>query len=164
MALIYEGMPCPLCQKSMGLQEDLFVTRDGIFPRGHPFNPLCDTAMHWNCYERWPHRAEFSRAYFQMQVRQKQSISSWAIVFLSEDVLVSVGFVAGEVAIWLAETGSDIRVPLFLWNFWIRSKWLVLRKKSSRETRDLAKVWPVLRTEFPNTRVLMNKANQNAKK
>lgn len=160
MAEVYEGVICPLCREKMDIQKNLFATSGVFFPPEHRLFKFCDAAMHWDCYERWPDRAEFASAYFQAEIDAQQNNEYWATVLLSEDVFVSVGLVADEVAVFLAETGSEIRVPTRLWNLWLRSKWIALLNRPPMEKRSLSKIWTVLKTALPNARVLTEKTKQ----
>ena len=164
MAEIYEGVTCAICRHKIDFRARVFATSGIVFAPEHRLFKFADAPMHWNCYERWPDRAEFASAYFQAEIEQQQDNPYWEVVLMSEDLLVSVGFTAGEVIICLAETYSDIRVPLSFWNLWIRSKWIVLLNRPPLEKRVLSNIWSVLKTALPNTHVLMDKANRNSKR
>ena len=166
MAIFYEGMTCILCEKEMDDHMDLFATSGVFFPEEHPLEWFCDRAMHWDCYERWPDRIEFAHGYFQMWVEAEQDNPYWGKAFLSEKVFVSVnpGIGVAEVAVLLAETGSDIRVPLILWNIWIRSRWMAERGLHSIEKEALREVWPLLRDAFPHSGRLVEAVDWTAKK
>ena len=72
MALIYDGIECPLCSKPISTQNDEIFATSGVFI--NPINSLweyCDAAMHWDCYEGWQHREEFAGLYFKQQIENK---------------------------------------------------------------------------------------------
>lgn len=64
MAIIAHGTSrCVLCG-DVNLSRPYLATSGIPFPREHHLWRFCDGPMHFDCAERWEHRREFSRAYF----------------------------------------------------------------------------------------------------
>jgi len=61
MALVWEGMPCAICEKPIEdpMGGDVVATTHFIEP-GHPLERYSDAAFHEKCYNDWEHRDEFS--------------------------------------------------------------------------------------------------------
>ena len=165
MALINECIPCPLCHKDIDLDRDLFSTWGVFFPQDHRLFAFCDMAIHWDCYERWPDRAEFAKGYFQMWVEAEQSNPYWGKALLSDEVFVTVNPSpdVSKVSVLLSETGSDIRIPLQQWNSWISNNHAPLLDLHTIEREALNKVMPLLRVTLPNAETLVNLVNWAAK-
>jgi ribosomal protein S27AE len=64
MALIFEGVTrCAICGE-LAEARPYTATTDGAFDPSQPLWKFCDAALHFDCLERWPHRAEFARGNF----------------------------------------------------------------------------------------------------
>ena len=65
MALIYKGIKCAICGR------EIDITRKGSYVAtthfiGDPNDPrhrFSDAAMHYDCFQEWPHRTEFVEKY-----------------------------------------------------------------------------------------------------
>lgn len=72
MALIAPGISrCAICG-SNDLTQPYVTTSGVIFPRGHHLWPFCDAPLHIMCVEKWAHRVEFSRGYFEAWRRRER--------------------------------------------------------------------------------------------
>jgi hypothetical protein len=54
---------CPLCRVRVGDASDLVVTSHFLRDPTDPFFPLSEAAMHYPCFQAWPHRAAFVSRY-----------------------------------------------------------------------------------------------------
>lgn len=56
---------CPICKGGFTDGRAYTVTSGVAFVPPHHLYEFCDTGLHFDCLERWPHRLEFSRGYFE---------------------------------------------------------------------------------------------------
>jgi len=65
MALIYQGIKCAICGLEIDIdREKLYVaTTHFIGDPGDPLWSFSDAAMHYDCFQAWPHREEFVQKY-----------------------------------------------------------------------------------------------------
>ncbi|HNY33002.1 MAG TPA: hypothetical protein PKO15_19145 [Fibrobacteria bacterium] len=57
---------CPLCGQGFNDGRAHVGTSDVVFPPGHFLYEYCDTGLHIDCLERWEHRLEFAKGYFDL--------------------------------------------------------------------------------------------------
>jgi hypothetical protein len=62
MALIYPGIKCSICGEPIG-ERRLVATTHFIGDQSDPLWRFSDSAMHYDCFQTWPHRAEFAEKY-----------------------------------------------------------------------------------------------------
>lgn len=56
---------CPICKGGFADGRAYTGTSGVMFVPPHPLYEFCDAGLHFDCLERWPHRLEFSRGYFE---------------------------------------------------------------------------------------------------
>lgn len=68
MAIIFPGKSqCPICGLTIN-QDDRFVaTSHFIADRDDPLWPFSDAAMHFDCFQTWPHRPRFVELYNKLR-------------------------------------------------------------------------------------------------
>lgn len=115
MAIVYEGIRCPLCDHAIALDEPFFATSGVFLPPSDSAVAMCDAALHWDCYAKWPERPRFARAYFER--RSFASNPYWVVVLSDDEVQAAVG--NERIRIQLAATGSLADVTLEEWDAWI---------------------------------------------
>lgn len=57
---------CPLCGQGFTDGRAYAATSDVAFPPGHFLYEYCDTGLHLDCLERWQHRLEFAKGYYDL--------------------------------------------------------------------------------------------------
>ena len=122
MALLIDGMKCPICAKPIDINKDEIFATSGVFINTtNSLWKFCDAAMHWDCYEHWPHRQEFAKLYFIAQIETEKQNPFWSKIYLDDDIFISANpdLPVNEVRIVVKATGSDIRVKLNEWDKWI---------------------------------------------
>ena len=71
MALIRSDSCCAICNKAL---DRPFTATSGLaFGPDHFLWHYCDAPLHLDCLETWPHREEFSRAYFDRNLRNQRT-------------------------------------------------------------------------------------------
>src|SRR5262245_7026229 len=120
MALVWDGMPCALCGETLDTSGPFFATTAFLDP-DHPLFSYSDAAMHWECYERWPHQAEFASAYFRSGIESRSANPFWGLALVSESVYVSLNPdpSVDAVLIGLRTSGTKICVSLDGWTQWL---------------------------------------------
>lgn len=117
MALLTPGSRCALCGELLG-DRPVFATSGVWLPPNHRLFRYCDAAMHGDCYEAWPDRAELARTHFEARAGSRRF---GAPVLATDDLMVFLGRLgdALEVRIFLTATASGISVPLAEWEAWL---------------------------------------------
>ena len=62
MALVYDGIPCAICEEPIDIEKPFFATSGMFIPLTDPLSLFCDAPMHWECYASWPERPSFARS------------------------------------------------------------------------------------------------------
>lgn len=63
VALIDEGSKCAICGQEIDLAGPIVATTHFIGDSNDPLWRFSDAAMHYDCFQRWPHREEFVNRY-----------------------------------------------------------------------------------------------------
>ncbi len=63
MALIFDGIECPLCGEVIDLNSQFVATTHFIGDRNDQLHRYSDAAMHYTCFQNWDHREEFIDRY-----------------------------------------------------------------------------------------------------
>ena len=63
MALVYEGIKCPLCGDIIDLKSRYVATTHFIADQNDPLWRYSDAAMHYGCFQNWEHRTAFVAKY-----------------------------------------------------------------------------------------------------
>ena len=63
MALIIDGMTCPICDQPLDIDGPLVATSHFIADPSDPLWRFSDAAMHYDCFQRREHRQEFVDKY-----------------------------------------------------------------------------------------------------
>lgn len=63
MALIFDGMPCAICDQPLHEDHPMVATSHFIADETDPLLRFSDAAMHYECFQRWEHRHEFVAKY-----------------------------------------------------------------------------------------------------
>jgi hypothetical protein len=63
MALIYNGIKCAICDTEIDLAGPLVATTHFIGDTADQLWRFSDAAMHYECFQAWPHREEFVSKY-----------------------------------------------------------------------------------------------------
>lgn len=159
MALRWEGMPCSVCKEPIaGDDRDTFATSH-FLPGSHPLWEHSDAVIHWACYERWPHRRAFARAYFESRCGWTRQNEHWGVAWQDDDVMVSTNPArpVHEIGVMLAESGTEERLDLDDWESWIESGWYdAWRHDLEREA--MAAVRPRLLAGLPTVDALLDAA------
>ena len=66
MALLFDGMKCPLCGGELRVSERMVATTHFIEDEKDPLWTFSDAAMHYECFQRWPLRQQFVSRYNQV--------------------------------------------------------------------------------------------------
>ena len=68
MALITQFTTCPLCGESVwdATDDEIVATTHFIADARDPLWAFSDAAMHYGCFQQWPHRQEFVAKYNQV--------------------------------------------------------------------------------------------------
>ena len=56
---------CPICKGDFADGRAYTGTSGVAFAPPHHLYDYCDAGLHFDCLERWPHRLEFARGYFE---------------------------------------------------------------------------------------------------
>ena len=56
---------CVICSEAISENTPFLATSGCAFAQEHSLFPYCDTGLHQRCLLHWPHRREFSTAYFE---------------------------------------------------------------------------------------------------
>lgn len=160
MALFY-GQPCPLCGMEMTPEDRLFATSHFLEPESDLWQ-FSDAVMHWDCYADWEHRPRFARMYFEARKAWNGPNPYWGVAYSDERVFVRVNpdKLVGEVDLSIAETGSEIRIPLDDWEDWLDGEWLG-GCNHAVEQDALAVVIPLLRTKLPTAEAVVSSAGMS---
>lgn len=120
MAIVLDTARCAICKEPLG-DRPYLATSGAAFEPTHRMFEYCDAPIHWDCYEPWPSRSEFARAYFELKVAAEAENPSWARVYVDEDVLVllSLSLPEEELAVCLASVGIGNHVALADWEHWL---------------------------------------------
>jgi len=160
MALLQRGWSrCPICGSVLTSGEGLFATSGVAFPDTDPLFRFCDAAMHWRCYEQWPERTRFARAYFRMWRDAAAKNHHWGIVWADDDVLLTVNPrpPVEKADVLLAATGTNMRVAVRDWESWIGGG-AVAGETRILVRRALADVLPRLRSVASSIDALKERA------
>jgi hypothetical protein len=164
MALVVRGVStCAICGR---LADDLpYLATSGVFfPPGDPLFPFCDAPLHWDCYEHWPERSRFARQYVSSRADGLLRNEYWGEALRTDLVHLSVRRKEpGEAWVWLFETGTCVRVPLFQWSSWLWDPSLSQDELHRLEITSLAKVLPTLRQQFPKPETVLAAVDWKAK-
>jgi len=114
MALILANTSCAICHEQ--LDRAYTATSGCAFGEGHPLWPYCDAPLHLDCLERWPHREQFSRGYFDAAVESRHA---------------GYGHLLFQTQSWVLVCGPNVNgghpyfaeVRLTDWPFRLYSKW-----------------------------------------
>jgi len=68
MALITQFTKCPLCGESVwnDVEDEIVATTHFIADAHDPLWRFSDAAMHYVCFQQWPHRSDFVTKYNQI--------------------------------------------------------------------------------------------------
>jgi len=164
MALIFAGMKCPICQLPLG-SEDLFTTWGVFLPADDVLCGFCDTGMHWRCYESWPNRMRFARAYFDFWIEHEKSNPYWGAAYCDDLILVTVNPLQSinSVSIRLSSTGRDVRIPLSSWNDWLNNR-CTEQCLHRLEKESLETAIPLLKERLPDANTVLASVDWHAKR
>jgi hypothetical protein len=71
MALLILGhSECPICGVHLQKDDEIFATSGCWTEPDHPLFEFQDAAMHRNCFDAWPLRAEFVASFNQYYTKQ----------------------------------------------------------------------------------------------
>jgi hypothetical protein len=168
MALIFPDSVCAICCEPLG-SAPIFATSGVFFSEGDPLFPFCDAPMHWSCYAEWPARERFARAYFELWTELEKTNPYWAKVYGDELVFVSVRLVCVspdnelEVAVWLAKTGTDIRVRSSEWTPWLDGGAAGASDLHALEIEAVREALPRLKSAIPSMQQAIQLVDWNRK-
>lgn len=63
MALLFDEMPCAICKQPLSRSARRVATSHFIADESDPLWGFSDTAMHYECFQKWEHREEFVDKY-----------------------------------------------------------------------------------------------------
>lgn len=123
MSLIVLDDVCPLCSRGFADGEDAYSAW-GLFTTDRDWAGYCTRAMHWDCYLGWDRRPQFAAmASAAWRRHVADSRDHQRVVMENPAVHVSVRLQPGgrgEVVLFFAELGADLRVDLCDWDDWLR--------------------------------------------
>lgn len=141
MAIVLGPARCAICEEPLGNRQYL-ATSGVAFDPTHRLFGYCDAPIHWDCYESWPSRSEFARAYFELEVAAEARNPYWARVYVDEEVFVSLSssLPEDELAVCLASIGIRTHIALGGWRRWLQRSYRDLQpsilSRSIGEVRD----------------------------
>ena len=129
----------------------------GLIPLGPvEIRVLNDACVHWDCFASWEYRHVFARHRFAARTRGVRSDGSWTCLLSDDSCFVEIGWEVRKVAVVLAETASEYRIPFGQWENWLNEP----SQKSSRhvvETTPLARVKATLLDLVPTRQSILEK-------
>ncbi len=161
MALIYPGATCPLCDEPIDTQGSFFATSAFLEP-DHPLWRFSDAAMHWECYERWPHRSEFASAHFLSSVESATRNPYWGVALTSDAVYISLNPdpSVNMASVGLRASGTTLQEPLDQWARWVAASPAEDLDELTRGA--LLEVLPTLRRLLPDRDALVSAVDWEA--
>jgi len=155
VALVWDGMPCALCGEPLD-PDDCFATTH-FLDRSHPLEPYSDAAMHWACYDEWPSRPEFSRAYFDAWVEQQAESTTWGLVYRSDRVAVAVSPPPEErFCLSVASAVASVQNDLSAWERLVSERLQISHLRPADRDAVVA-VFPELRAALPDADALRSR-------
>lgn len=152
MAMIIEGVTtCALCGEQ--LAERPYMATSGVwYDRGEELFDYCDAPMHWDCYERWPHRERFAEDYARSRSEMNAGNPYWETVYQDEHLYLAVSRAAAHA--WIRATGTSISFPAHAWP---------LPEGGSHPLERRALELSGLAEKFPEFQDLLDKVDWDAK-
>src|SRR5262245_5549680 len=125
MAILHEGSTCAICGRR--LERPYTATSGCAFAQDHELFEYCDAPSHLDCLAAWPHRREFSQAYYDQSLAGYRS-GAGSLLHASERWFLACGPVVeeGRIAELLKATPGEptfIEVRLAQWPFRLYSRW-----------------------------------------
>jgi hypothetical protein len=162
MAIIYDGIKCPICGQEIDINEPFFATSGVFFSMDDPLFEFCDAALHWSCYEHWPHRGRFAKQYVDMWAYSVSENPYWFLVERTAKYFIQVNpdEPVSRIDLFLYETGSDVSINLSDWNHWISSQRSAISGLYSLEARAVSQIYEELAAKFPNRDALLASVNR----
>jgi hypothetical protein len=114
---------CAICGQV--LSDSIFATGRFITDKFHEFYRFSDTAMHWNCYVKWPQQSRFASVYFEAAVltRERMGNLKWKTLLKSSEAFVGYMFADNGVSVMLRKSGTDIHLHRSRWQTWLDGGW-----------------------------------------
>lgn len=114
MALIMLGAStCAICGEKLDEHRDYMATSGVWYESDHPLYAFCDAGMHWDCYEKWPHRPKFAEDYVRSRAQANEENPYWGTVFEDEHLCLAVSRAAAHA--WIRSTGTSVSFPGHAW-------------------------------------------------
>ncbi len=114
---------CALCGEI--LSHPIFATSRFIANKSDEFYRFSDSAMHWNCYVKWPQQGRFASLYFEaaLNARELTRSQDWKTLLKSPDAFAGCVFAVNEVSVMLRKSGTNIRLHRSRWQTWLNGGW-----------------------------------------
>lgn len=118
MAIIIQGFTkCPIC--NCDLDRPYTATSGCAFPEGHYLFKFCDAPLHYTCVEKWEHRQEFSRGYFDEACLFAQQRPAGLLIKEEEWALICGPAVKGKKPYYVQIRNRDWPITLhYKWEEW----------------------------------------------
>jgi hypothetical protein len=163
MALIVPSSRCAICDELLG-GRDYLATSGVFFPPDDPLSSYCDAPLHWDCYEHWPERARFARAYVSANASSVARNEYWGLALLTDLVCLIVRKKEpGETRVWMVETGTCVSIALASWSAWLSDITLAEKELHRLELTSLSRALPDLQRRFPTSNAVVASIDWDAK-
>jgi len=157
MAIIYKGIRCSICGQEIDIAQDFFATSGVFFPIDDPLFKYCDAALHWDCYEHWPHRARFAKQYVDMWAESVSENPYWFMVGHTKRYFIQINpdEPVARIDLFLYETGSSVWIELSEWDRWISDERSAVSGLYSLEARAISQIYRELASKYPDKNALL---------
>lgn len=104
MAIIFPDSTCAICD---GKLDRLYIATSGCaFPPEHHLWKFCDAPLHLDCLEKWSHRNEFSKGYFEIHLNYCKNVGH-LLAQHSRWILYCGPFVSGRLPYFASVSLTD---------------------------------------------------------
>jgi hypothetical protein len=103
MALIFDGIKCPLCKEVLNIREPFFSSF--AFDR-----PLSDAGMHWDCFFAMKDHEFFLDRMFQLETESTRANRYWSLIAADAESLVATNDLVVRVTIRCSAFTRDLDV------------------------------------------------------
>lgn len=106
MAIVFDGIECPVCKEGIKTDQPFFVS----FAFDHP---LSDAAMHWSCFYSMTDWESFLDKMFSLSVEGTEKNPYWSIIVKMSNYMVSTNSI--NVRVTIKPGAISIDLPFNEW-------------------------------------------------